>query len=138
MDGMFENAEGGRGPFEQFDLSRFPNCWSQSQANDFLFFTAPETGHQQDASANASFAKGNCLIERSHAEPVRSFLLECPRALDRAVAVGISFHDGANRDPRTYVSLYGAKILPQGSQRYLSPGRPSRGSLGNFDSGHFL
>jgi hypothetical protein len=54
------------------------------------------------------------------------------------VPVSIGFHDGANLYRSAYVPLHRAKVLPQGSQRYLSPRRPSCGSLGNFDGSHSL
>src|ERR1700680_4814494 len=130
---MLGNTDGLRSSLEQFNLPSFPDRWSQSEANDFFFFAAPETGHQQNASANARFAKGNRLIERGDAEPTCAFLLECSRALDCAVSVSIGFHDRTNRDARADVALHLAKILLQSSQRDFSPGRPSRGSFGDFD-----
>src|SRR5580704_13277861 len=138
MDGMLRNAERCRGLFEQFYLPGLPDRWSQSQANNFFLFAAPETSHQQDAFTNTGFAKRNCLIQRGHAEPARALLLQRLRALDRAVPVGIGFHDGTNRHPGAYVLLHYAKVSPQRSQRDLSPSRSSRGSLGNFDGSHWL
>ena len=136
MDGMFGNANHRCRPFEQFNLPRLPDRRSQSQTNDIFLFAPPETGHQQDASANPSFAKRNRLIQRSHTKPARSLLLQRPRAFNRPVSIGIRFHDGANLDPTADVLLHCAKVLPQGSQRNFGPGRPSRGSLNDFDSSH--
>src|ERR1700704_518609 len=118
MDGVFWNTESLRRGFKQFDLPGLPDRWSQSQANDFLFLAAPETSHQQDASTDPSFAKGNCFVQRSHTEPARAFLLKGLRALDSTVPVGIGFHDCADTNGGADVPLYRAKVLPQGSQRH--------------------
>src|SRR5947209_20021172 len=84
MDCLVRNSDPGGCPFQQFDVSRLPDCRSQTKPDDFLFFTAPEPGHQQNSCLNALVAEWNSFVERGHSQPGSAFLLQCFRALYRA------------------------------------------------------
>src|SRR5579862_789622 len=103
-----------------------------------MFFASPEAGHEKNASADTGVAQWNGLIQRGHAEPTRSLLLERQSTLDRAMPVGVGLHNRADGHGAANVLLHRAKVSSQRSQRYLGPSRPSRGALGNFDSSHLL
>src|SRR5713101_2476169 len=121
MDCLLRNSDPGSCPLQQFDVSGLPYSRSQAKPDDFLFFTAPEPGHQQNSRLNALFAKGNSFVERGHSQPGGAFLLKCFRALYSTVPVGVGFDHGADRYPTTHVVLDGAVILSKGRKRHFSP-----------------
>jgi len=49
----------------------------------FFFFAPPESRHQEDARPNAGFPQRNGFIERSHAQPARSFFFQRPGVRQR-------------------------------------------------------
>src|SRR5579871_5614075 len=137
MDRMARYSHANRGLFQQFDLRCLPYRRRQIEAHNLFFFASPETGHQQNAPANASFAKRNGLIERGHPKPAGAFFIERARAFDRPMPVAIGLDDSANGYTRSEMLLYGAKILAQRTQRNVRPCGTSRNALGKFDGSHF-
>ena len=61
------------------------------------------------------------LVERSDAEPFRSFGLQRAGTLDRAMTVGIGLYDGAYCDAGPSMLYDGAEVLPKRGQRNLGP-----------------
>ena len=129
-------TQAGSGLLQQLHLSRLPDRGSQLQANDFFFFAAPETGHQKDASANTGITQGNGFIQRSNAEPARSFLLQRLGTLRGAVAIGVRLHHRADGDARYRYALDDAEVVAQVLQRHLGPGRSRRRTLQDFSCSH--
>src|SRR3954464_11718665 len=136
MDGKFR-AQAGRGLLEQVHLARLPDCGSQLQANEVLFFAAPETSHQKDASANTGVTQWDRFIQRSNAEPARSFLLQRLGTFSGAVPVSVRLDNRADGDARTDVPLDHAEVIAQVLQRNLGPGRSSRRTFQDFSRGHW-
>ena len=107
------HAQRGCGLIQRLDMPRFPNRGSEMQADDLAFLASPEAGHQKNVGANARLAQRNRFVERSHAQPARTFRLQRARALDRAVTVSVGFHHGAHGHVRSHVLLHRAEVLPQ-------------------------
>jgi hypothetical protein len=101
------------GPFKLFDLARFPHRGREAEAHDLLFFASPESRHQENARSDAGFTQGDRFVERSDSQPAGSCLFKRSCALDRSMAVGICFYDGANRNPDLDVPLEDSEVVPQ-------------------------
>src|ERR1041385_5015000 len=137
MNGMLRRSNSGRSFLQQLDLAEFPDIWSQLEPYDLFFFTAPESGHQQDSRCNAFFAQRNGFIERGDPEPGCAFLLESPGTFHRSVAVRISLDHCADGDRRAHVFRKGAVVLAQTRKRYFGPGGAGCCALRDLNGGHF-
>src|ERR1700758_622262 len=98
---------------QKLNVPRFPDCRSKLSADDLFFFALPESGHQEDPSAQPSLAKRNTLIGRRNPEPLGAFRLECQRTRSRTMPVSVGLDDGACNHFRANVRLHGTKILSQ-------------------------
>ncbi len=104
------------GPVEQFKVPRLPDSRGEILADDFLFFPAPETGHQQNSSAQSGGTQRHSFVGGGNAKPCCSRSFERQRAGRRAVAVGIGLDDGADFNCLADVRSHCTKILAQRAQ----------------------
>ncbi len=109
------------GGLQRLDVPGLPHRGSELQANNLSFFASPEAGHQQNAGFDIGITQRDGLVERSDAEPFRSFGLQSAGTLHRAMAVGIGLYDGAYRDAGPSMLYNRAEVLPQSGQGNLGP-----------------
>ena len=108
-NGVFAQAL--RGPLEPLDVFLLPDGRSQMVFEHELFVAAPETGHQQDGCGDAAISQRQTFICRCNTEPVRTFLLQRARALDRAMTVSVRLDHSTYCRDRGYVIAECAEVL---------------------------
>src|SRR5580704_5546750 len=113
--------------FEALDVPTLPDGRRQIVRDDTVFFAAPDSGHEKNASPDAGAAQRSSFGGVGYAEPGCAFGFESERALGCAMAVPIGFHDRADRDVWPYVRFHHAKILTQRGERNFRPGAPIEG-----------
>ena len=137
MNRMLGHADLGGGAFHQLDMPDFPDRRCQVEADDFFFLAAPETGHQQNPCGNAFFTKRNRFVERSHTQPGSAFGLQRFRTFDRAMAVGVGLHHGADCHVLADIVPHGAVVSPKSPERDFRPRGTGRCPLRDFNGGHW-
>ena len=107
--------------FQTFDVPTFPNRGREIVGDDTVFFTLPDSCHQQDARPDSGAAERAAFGGVGHTEPGGAFCFKSESAFGCAVAVSVGFHNRADRHVRADMLLHGAEVLAQGAQRNLRP-----------------
>src|SRR6266576_6791967 len=59
MNGLWRRGEAFGSTVQSFHMFWFPNRSGQISPDDFLLFSSPEAGHEQDSPTHARFSQGN-------------------------------------------------------------------------------
>ena len=113
------------GAFEVAQIVHARDGGREIVLNELLLLPRPESGEDQNAFADASFAQFDAFVRAGDAIPVHAGLLERFRNGHRAESIRVRFHDRQNFGLRPHVTANRAKIFQDCLQRNLHPYRAS-------------
>src|ERR1700691_2329169 len=90
-----------------------------------FFFAGPETGKNQDRSANSGVAQLDAFVGTGDPEPFRTGFLKSFGNWDSAEAVSVGFNDGENFSIGADLTPDYPQIMDDGFERNLRPNRPA-------------
>src|ERR1700704_7039391 len=110
-----------RRPIDRLDVPWFPNGRREILGKNCVFFALPDSSHQKNPALDSSTPQRQAFRRISYSEPLRAFRFKGASALHRAMTIAIGFHDRANCDVFSDVTLYCMKIFTKCSQRNFRP-----------------